>query len=501
MKKNLIAIDLGTTNIKVCVYDNQLNELGVFSENVTYNTNGDFVEFDADQYFLSIASMIRQAGVLGMSINKQTVSQICLTGQAESFVMLGNDFSPVHPGISWMDMRSRRECAELANAFDPKECYSITGQPELIPTWPITKILWMKRHKPEIFNSVSKYLLLKDYIVFRLCGRPLGDQSIYGFSHYFNVADKCYWTDILSYVGIKEDQLPETAPSGTIAGTLLKELIDVSIGLDEDTKINIGTLDHFSSMIGTGNVGEGLVNESAGTVLSLATITKAGIPQEGTLPFYCGPFPNTYAILPVCESGGYCLEWYKKNFMPDKSFNQITEGIIERGEIVPPVFLPYLTGTNAPDFNENASGVFFGIRSYHTPFDFSRGIMEGVACLLKVNLDYMEQSGMKIDRIISTGGGAKSEFWTQIKADMTQKKIDIPKNTEAACLGAAIMAAVSEGYFKSYEDAAAHSISIEKRYYPQKNTRYEETFRLFTKLYNDLKEVYKDGAKFYQATE
>lgn len=501
MNGNIISIDLGTTNIKVCIYDSGLTELGHYSENVDYDRDGDFVEFNPEAYFLSIYDMVRKAGKQGIIENGSSIVEICLTGQAESLIQLGKDGKPVYPGISWMDMRSRKECMELSKAFSNDTCFSITGQPELIPTWPITKILWMRHNKPDIFADTDRYLLLKDYIIYRLCGRPLGDYSIYGFSHYFNIVKKCFWEEILTYCGVSSDKLPELAPSGSIAGSLLKDLIEPEAGLNDSTNINIGTLDHFAGMIGTGNIKEGFVSESAGTVLSLAALTHEPIFSKSRLPLYCGPFKDTYVILPVCESGGYSLEWYQKNFLPDSSFSQITEKIEHQNDKIAPIFLPYLTGTNAPDYNKDASGVFFGVRSYHNSYDFAKGIMDGVACLMKVNLDYMEKSGIQIDRLISTGGGAKSALWTQIKANITEKEIDVPYNTEASCMGAAIMGAVKEGFFSSYEKAAEKCVRIEKRYLPLHSNHDILTFQLFTQLYRALAETYKGSSNYYSGLD
>ena len=494
MSGNILSIDLGTTNVKTAVYDRSLNELGIESEAVSYNSEGDFVEFDPEAYFQSIVRLILKAGAAGKQKNGEDIAEICLTGQAESLVMLDSAGKPVCPGISWMDMRSRRECEELSGAFPGDLCYSVTGQPELIPTWPITKILWTKRNRPEAFDRVSRFLLLKDYIVFRLCGRPLGDQSIYGFSHYFNVRKKSYFSEILSYCGVTEDQLPETAPSGSIAGELLRELHDPAAGLTSRTRINIGTLDHFAGMLGTGNVNAGEVNESAGTVLSLAVMAEEDSLEKSGLPFYCGPFPESYILLPVCESGGYSLEWYRNEFMPGMSFSRIDEGIRSREDIVPPIFLPYLAGTNSPDFNRDASGVFFGFRGNHNSFDFARSVMEGVAFLLKMNLDYIEEAGVAVSRLISTGGGAKSELWTQLKADITGKEILVPENTEACCLGAAMMGAVREGSFSSFREAADSCVRISRRHIPGEPGRYPESYNLFRDLYRSLADVYRQDA-------
>lgn len=493
---NLISIDLGTTNIKVSVYDSALRLLSVYSENVSYDRTGDFVEFNCCHYFDLLFSMVHAAAAAGKSKNGQDAAQIVLTGQAESLVLIGKDGQPVRPAISWLDMRSKKECEELSGIFDKELCYHITGQPELIPTWPITKILWLRRNEPDIFDKTDKFLLLKDYIIYRLCGAIVGEQSIYSFSHYFNITKKCYWEDILSYCGINTDRLPEKIlPSGTVAGTLISKLADPGAGLTSQTKINAGTLDHFAGMIGTGNIGDGVISESAGTVLSIAALINKPVFHESRLPMYCGPFPETYVLLPVCESGGFSMEWYKKNFLPDISYDQMNRVIESRKKAPAPIFLPYLTGVTPPEFNENASGVFLGLKAAHDRYDMALAIMEGVACLLKKNIEYMEKAGIHVHKIISTGGGAKSALWTQIKSDISGYPIDVPDNEEAPSLGAAILAAVSENYFSSCQEAAAACVSINRQYLPENSARYKSTYQVFTSLYDSLTDVYRMDAE------
>jgi len=492
---NILAVDLGTTNIKVSVYDKNLTPLILLSEKVNYHRQGDIVEFNPDNYFNNIQNMIREAAKKAWQHNGLDVVQIVFTGQAESLILLDENQQLTYPGISWLDMRSRKECEELASIFDNEQCYRITGQPEIIPTWPITKMLWLRKNQPEVFSSTAYYLMIKDYIVFRLSGVMAGDHSIYSFSHYFNITEKCYWQEILDYCGINKEQLPALVEPGTVVGTLLPEFTQIQQGLSVNTKVNIGTLDHFAAMIGTGNITEGVISESAGTVLSLATLIYHPVFEGSRLPVNCGPFPNSYVLLPVCESGGFSLEWYKNHFMPEVSFQEMNQGITERASQSPPIFLPYLTGVNAPDFNEQASGVFFGIHASHTRDDFSLAIMQGVACLLRKNIDAMHDRGIEIKKIISVGGGAKSTLWTQIKTDMTQLEFAIPENEEAACFGAAMMGAVSEGYIRCFEEAVLQHINIARTHVPKIRKDYQATYQVFTALYDSLQSVYALNAR------
>lgn len=490
---NIISIDLGTTNIKTAIYDNNLRCIDIFSEPVNYDRAGKNVEFDPLQYFNIIHDLIVRAGSAGKRSNGENVGEIVLTGQAESLILLDSNRLPARPGISWLDMRSSEECEELTKKFPKDSSYLITGQPELIPTWPITKILWVKKNEKEIFHNVRYILLLKDYIIYRLCGSLIGDYSIYSFSYYFDIQKKCYWKDILDYCGVDISMLPTPAPSGTIAGNLSEALQCENAGLTAATKINIGTLDHFAGMIGTGSIREGQVSESAGTVLSIAVITPNPVFEGGNIPNYCGPFPDSYVLLPVFESGGFSMEWYKKEFLKDVNYNELNKEIENRKNAGtnPPIFLPYLTGVNPPEFGRNASGVFFGLHAEHDRFDMAYSVMQGVACVLRKNLDYLENSGVKIEKIISTGGGAKSSVWTQIKADITGRPIIIPENEEAPCLGAAIMATVSEGIYHSYEEAITACVSVKQIFDTHKNKQSELIYTLHCKVYTALEQAFQ----------
>ena len=485
-----ISIDLGTTNIKVAIFDDQLQNLGLESENVTYLRNDDFIEFDAEEYYATVISTIQRCYQKNLLPSSYLIHQIVLTGQAESLVAIDENGNPVRNAISWLDMRSKEECEELKRTFNPETCYQITGQPEIIPTWPITKILWLRRHEPKIYKQVSKYLLLKDYIQFKLTGKIVGEFSIYNFSHYFNITRKEYWREILDYCGIALEQLPSLVEPCTVLGQLKAE-VALEVGISPGAMVNVGTLDHFAGMVGTGNIREGIISESTGTVLSIATMVFNPVFGEVHVPLHYGPFKDTYVFLPVCESGGISLEWFKNNFLPNCSYRQIDEESSKKSIPNELIFLPYITGVNAPDFNPDATGIFYGIQTKHDPFDFALAIMEGVSHLLKKNMDYIEKAGFRTEMIISTGGGAKSAIWSQMKADITQHTVAIPQNEEAACLGAAMIGAVSEGIFPSYEEAVAQCVKIKKTYLPQPAGKYLKKHALFNLMFEQALPVFQ----------
>ena len=478
-----LAIDLGSTNTKAALYDERMLRLATQSVPLTYLRGDGFVEFDPNVYWNDLIELIR-ALFASSGANPRELVSITLTGQAESLLVLDAKGQPLMNAISWMDERSLAECAALEAAFPGETCYAHTGQPAALPTWPATKILWLQKHKPEVYANAAHYVLLKDYIVYRLTGTLAADCSIATFSFYFDIYNRRYWPEMLGYLGIQECQLPPLAEPCETAGTLLPELA-VVLGCSPDVAVNRGTLDHFCGMIGTGNVREGLLSLSTGTVLGLSTLAAEHAPRDTGIPMHYGFLPGQSVMLPVAESGGVSLEWYKQAFLPNTDFAEIDREAQSRqpGDVL---FLPYLVGTNAPEFDRDACGVFFGLRSTHDAFDLALAVMEGVCHLLRKNCDRIRASGTPVERILATGGGAKSAVWCQMQADITGIPVCIPAEKEAALLGAAMIGATSAGVFSSLADAAEQTVSIARSYEPQPSAVYERKHRQFLALYDAM---------------
>lgn len=472
------GIDLGSTNIKIAVYDSDFRLIDRKSRPVSYLRENGFVEFDADTYFRDLIGLLAE---MVRENHLDTVTELALTGQAESLVVLGGDGTPLMNAISWMDERSVSECEELAERFSPEVCEAVTGQMSVLPTWPATKILWLKHNRPEIYDRAATYMLLKDYIVYRLTGRKLADMSIATFSFYFDIYNKCYWREMLDAIGVSETQLPPLSEPCALAGTLLPEVAQ-SAGLSENVRINIGTLDHFAGMIGTGNIRPGSITLSTGTVMALAAMCGKPAPKSCGIAMHYGFLPDTHVMLPVAESGGASLEWFRKTCMQGIDYDRMNAVLSER-EPNELLFLPYLVGTNAPEFDSEANGVFWGLRQEHDAYDMAAAVMEGVACLLRKNCDYIAKNGVVPTAIIATGGGAKSVVWCKMQADMTGLPILIPEEKEAACLGASMIAAVSSGRFGDYAEASRHCVAIAKRYDPHPTAQTERKYRRFCALY------------------
>lgn len=482
-----IGVDLGTTNIKAAVYTETMELTDRQSFPVDYIREDGHVEFDAELYFNNILSLIGKI-IAENKLDGSQIKEIAFTGQAESLIVLDREGRTMRNAISWMDERSVEECDELAKLFTHEEIEATTGQMAVLASWPATKILWLKRHEPEIYNNAATYMLLKDFVVYRLTGKMVSDMSIATFSFYFDIYAKKYWTKMLDAIGVSENQLPPLTEPCTVAGTLLPQA-GAKAGITAAAKINVGTLDHFTGMIGTGNVTMGGMTLSTGTVMALTTLAAEPCPKDSGIAMHYGFRPDTHIMLPVAESGGVSLEWFRRTCLGETTLPEVDQEVAKRELPNKLIFLPYLVGANAPEFDLDASGCFFGLRQSSDKFDMACAVMEGVAFMLRKNCDYIRAKGTSVSRIIATGGGAKSSVWCQLQSDITGLPVVIPKEKEAACLGAAMICAVEDGKFSSYEEAAEKCVSFVKRYEPTNAAKYEKKYEKFCALYQAMLQV------------
>lgn len=480
----LIGVDLGSTNMKAALYTDGMELIGREGLPVDYIRENGRIEFDAKLYAGNLVTLLGgliKKGIESGRISPDEGGSMAFTGQAESLVILGRDDEPVMNAISWMDERSVEECAELAAKFSPEEIEAVTGQMTVLASQPATKILWLGKHNPEILAAAKTYMMLKDYIVWVLTGTAEADMSINTFTFYFDIYNKCYWHKMLDAIGIRESQLPPLAEPCTSAGPLKRSLTE-ALGLTKPLGVNIGTLDHFAGMIGTGNIRPGMITLSTGTVMALSTMCGEPTPKSCGMAMQYGFKPDSYVLLPVAESGGVSLEWFRHNFMADIDYRELDRIAAERRD-EEVIFLPYIVGTNAPEFDGEATGTFWGLRQKHDAFDAARAVMEGVSFVLRRNCEDLANRGCAPEAIIATGGGAKSELWCQIQADITGIPVRVPKEKEAACLGAAMIAALDGGRCPSYEEAVRENVSFIREFLPASDGRYELKYRRFRELY------------------
>ncbi|MFC2144751.1 FGGY-family carbohydrate kinase [Actinomycetota bacterium] len=501
-KNYLIAIDLGTSTLKVAIFniEGKLVESKSVEHPLSY-PGKDLVENDLEKYWEAIAELINKT-LRDLDDDPSNILAVSLSSQAETIVPVDKDIKPLRPAIVWLDGRSAKEAEEIASVFDEDKLFKITGLPSSDPMWPSSKIKWIQNNEPQIFKVTHKFLLLEDYISYRLTGRIFGEATVYNSSYYYDINKLEYYKPMLDYLNITEDKLPEIVYTGKVMGNI-SPIASTETGLSTSTKFVAGSMDQVAGAIGAGNIQEGMTTETTGTAFAMiVTINKPLIDKESRLPCQLHVVQGKYCLMPFSMTGGMVFKWFKDNFFDSgdsnrSSDNEIYNLMTSEASRVPPgsdglIMLPHITGAFFPENNPKAKGVFFGISMNHGRGHFTRAILESIAFMLRRDLEILSNNNIKINSIISMGGGAKSDTWNQIKADTTGLEIIIPENTEAALLGAAIIAGVGIGIYKNYDQAVKDIVKIKHSYKPNPDNKkiYGASYKKYNDLYSKVKGLF-----------
>lgn len=460
-----LGADIGTTSIKAAVFDENKNMISSSLVDYTLITEGHRVEFDAEEYFTLFLKAINEC------IGDRQITAMAIDTQCETLIMTDEDGKPLHNAIVWLDNRAAEQAEQIKARFGSKRVYEVTGQPEITATWPACKMLWVRQNLPEIFAKTKKIFLLEDWILFKLTGRFVTEKTLQSSTIYFDITRGDWWDEMLDFVGINRSQLPQLTDSA------------VKIGEYNGISVVTGAMDQIAGAIGAGVIREGMMSEMTGTAMVLF-VPCNNIPEyrpDSIIPCHYN-FNNKYSLVLWTPAAGMALKWFRNNFAESFSFAQLDDIASE----VPAgsgglVMLPHLCGSTMPKYNPEARGGFYGFTLAHTRAHAVRALLEGVACMLKDNLEYIN---MDIDEIRAMGGGASSPLWCGIKADITGKRLVTLKNKETACLGSAILAAVGVGAFESVEKACA-DIGTDKEYCPS-GTDMSFVYENYKKLDNKL---------------
>ena len=498
MKQYILSLDLGTTAIKVAIV-NTLGKLIATSTQeyklLTPDTLS--VELPAEVYWKAFKEGVKEA-IFKSGIDKDDLVSMGISAQGETLIFLDSDGNPLRDAIVWMDNRAQKEAEELNNHFSKEYTYKITGQVSIVPTWPASKILWIKKHEPLIFRKIAKILLIEDYFIYRLTGKFVCEGSLACSTAYWDINTKKWWPEMLDYLDIREQQLPSIRESGEVIETIISSVAK-ELGVSTKLIICTGALDQAAGAIGVGNIESGLFSENTGAALAIcATTTSPFIDNDMRLPCHYHGIPNLY-MAHTFTTGGMVLKWFRDEFCNPEIGVAQSSGLdpyyiidLEASRVSPGsdglVMLPHLSGAMAPESNPKAKGVFFGITMKHTKAHFIRAILESVGFIVLKNIIAVEKMGIPVEEIRVLGGGSKSHGWNQIKADITGKIIKTTENADAACLGVAIISGVATGLFKDVKSATDKMVTLKDTYYPddKKHEMYLEQFEIYKQLYEDL---------------
>lgn len=497
----LAGIDLGTTALKIAIFNTSGEMLGNSTiEYELYTPKSYFVESDPVVYMRAIEQGFHNLTKQG--INLRDILAIGFSNQSETMFFVDENGAPLRNSISWMDNRAVEEANYLTEKYGDDLCYKHTGQVSFAANWPLTKAMWVKKNEPEVFAKTAKILMIEDFIIYQLVGRYVADCAMLTSTLYWDITTKKYWPLALEELGVTEEMFPEILEPGEVAGTILPAMAE-KLGLDPSTKICTGAMDNAIGAVGVGCIRPGMFSESIGSTLAVCVPTETiKYDPNRQMPIHYYPIKDTY-MMHTFTTGGMCLRWFRDNFcqMEMATAEMIAlddyELLTKQAKLAPAgceglSFLPHLSGSLAPDVNPYATGIFFGITLVHKKAHFIRAIMESLGYLVRRNLDALSAMGIEIDEIRAFGGGSKSPFWNQVKADILQKTISITNSKEAACLGAAILAGYAIGKFESIESACDSMIKIVERYEPNPANKdvYEKGYAIYKKLQEDNAELF-----------
>lgn len=488
----IIAHDLGTTGNKASLHEDD----GRLVTAVTVGYGAHFAEGGVaeqnpqdwwDAVVAATRALIERSGVTPAQVTGLTVS-----GQMMGAVLLDASYNPVRAALIWADTRSTAQTAQLEAAIGQDRAYALLGH-RVNPTYSIEKVMWVRDNEPETFERVRYFCVAKDFVVQRLTGRLATDRSDASATNAYDQAAGTWSAEVLQAADLDSALFPEILDSTTIVGTLTDAAASAT-GLDRGTRVVMGGGDGPIAAVGAGIVAPAdgaYVCLGTSSWISFASDSPVRDPLMRTMTFD-NVVPGSYVPTATMQAGGAALQWVTELLSPDPASADLPQLVAAadtaQGSSSGLYFLPYLLGERSPHWNPDAAGAFVGIGRHHGRAEMTRAVLEGVAFNLRTCVEAFRDAGSPIDRIDAIGGGAASDVWLQIMADIWG--VPVRRRTiveEANSLGAAVTAAVGLGLVDDF--GAARGLSeVTAEFVPDASAHDEYTARhgLFLDAYDSL---------------
>lgn len=486
MNERFLGVDIGTSGCKAEVFS-QDGEC-VSSVKCAYpleTPRHGFVEQDAEGWWKAVCKCLLELSAKGDLIN---IAAVGVDGQSWAAVPIDKHGNVLAKTPIWMDSRAESICRQTEKRIGKQKIFAISGNP-FSPGYTLPKLLYWMRECPELVSRTDKILQSNSFIVYRLTGSVTMDVSMaFGWQN-FDFKNMRYDDELTMELGIHERFLIPPVSSDSVVGRVTHEAAS-QCGLKEGTPVVAGGLDAACAALGVGVINAGQTQEQGGQAGGMSICMDKPLACEGLI-LGAHVVPNKFLMQGGTVAGGASMEWFAREFGGDsanvfETFSKEAE-LVESGRVI---FLPYLNGERSPIWDANAQGMFFGLDLGTTRGCMIRAIMEGVAFSLRHNLELAESSGAVVNELRATGGSALSEVWTQIKADITQKRMVVPDIINATTFGAAILAGVGVGCL-SYERVTG-LIREKRTHNPNSCSNYNELYKLYRELYkNNRDSMYK----------
>jgi xylulokinase len=477
-----VGIDLGTSSVKTLL----LNSDGEVVSSVTkeyplYFPHNGWSEQNPEEWYNQTIDALKE---LLSNINDNKVRSFSFSGQMHGLVMLDENDNVIRNALLWNDSRSQKQTDELN---EDKDFLLDSAANIAFAGFTLPKLLWIKENEAENYAKISKVMLPKDYVAYRLSGSFYTDVSDASGTLYFDVENRRWSKDILDRFEIKEKWLPKVIESDQCAGNLKKEIAE---DLDlADVKIIIGAGDNAAAAIGTGTVKDGDCNISLGTSGTIFTVSdKFSLDRDSAIHSFCSASRNYHQMACMLSAAVCCNWWVEKILRDDYDKVLSKEENLGENEVM---FLPYLMGERSPLNDTDVRGLFYGMSLDTDKNDMSLAVLEGVAFALRHNIDIIRNMGINIEKSNVCGGGTKNKLWLKIIANVLGIELCIPENQEGASLGAALLAAKGVMTPDEYAELENKVYKTAETVTPEKELteKYEEKYLKWRKLYPAIKGI------------
>jgi xylulokinase len=457
---SLVGLDIGTSGVKSLALSPEGDVVGRAEEEYPLSTpRPGWAEQDPQDWVLAAERALRRLGA--------RADRVGLSGQMHGLVALDSEQRVLRPAILWNDQRTAAECAEIEERIGLERLIELTGN-RALPGFTAPKLLWVRRHEPEVYERIAHVLLPKDYVRLRLYGELATDAADASGTLLFDVAGRRWSEEVLAALEIPPEWLPPVRESTEVAGAG----------------------DQAAGAIGVGVHAPGLASVVLGTSgVVFAPLGGYRSDPQGRAHVFCHAVPQVWHAMGVMLSAAGSLGWFRR-IAGGPSPEQLDEEAARWEPGAEGVtFLPYLAGERTPHADPDARGAFVGLSLRHDRGALARAVMEGVAYGLRDCLEVVRGLGCEVRAGRVSGGGARSELWLRIVASVLGLPLQRTVAEEGAAFGAALLGAVAAGVFRDAREAVEACVRIRDEVDPDPGwaIRYGEGYERFRRLYPALK--------------
>ncbi|MGB5970042.1 MAG: FGGY family carbohydrate kinase [Spirulinaceae cyanobacterium] len=495
MDNYLIGIDIGTTSVKSVLFTSQGKIVSKYAlDYPLYSPVSSAAEQDPEEIFTATINIVRQV-VAQSKVNPKKIIALSFSSAMHSLIAVDGEGKPLTQSITWADNRSAEVVETIRQWHSEESLYQRTGLP-LHPMSPLVKIFWLKQKYPEIFKQATKFISIKEYVLFKLFHQYVVDYSMAAATGLFNLKEFAWDEEILAFLGISKKQLSQVVPTTHILD-LMEPKYSSYMGLSTQISTIVGSSDGVLSNLGLGALKPGVTVVTVGTSGAVRTsINKVSLSFPSRL--FCYPLTAKHWVIGgASNSGGNTLQWLKKQLLETEENYETLTALAQK--IAPGaeglIFHPYLTGERAPLWNPNAKGSFFGLSLRHGKAHLVRAVLEGVVYNLYSIFQSLAPLNSETKVIKATGGFANSELWRQILADVFEQEVIVPTQLESSCLGAIILALYALQHIPSLD---SFTPLIQESYTHQVIRENSQIYRKVMPVYQHLGTKFREEYSYLQ---